>query len=119
MSESRRSLDLSDVSVDDIVRELQNRRIVFTLLVAHVLQRGRMPGSDVPSAEKAKVYGSTFLEQHPALKAWFLCEGIQACLNEIFENPAFEDHAGLAVELSSQVQAIRRRLDDMLDELQA
>lgn len=118
MSESRRSMNLSEATLDDIVCELQNRRLVFALVVAHVLGRGHMPGSDASFRERARAYGSNFLES-PALRAWFLCDGIQTCLNEVFESPAFDDHADLAVELSGQVQAIRRRLDDMLDELQA
>jgi hypothetical protein len=29
------------------------------------------------------VYGDSFKEKHPAFMAWFLCEGIQWCLNEL------------------------------------
>jgi hypothetical protein len=75
--------DLSLATLDDIVAELRTRKLDFALVVNHITGGGYIPGGDVQSEERHRVYqGKTFGPQHPALVACDLIDGVQLCLNK-------------------------------------
>jgi hypothetical protein len=76
-------MDLSIATAEDMVAELERRGIAVALVISHAQGGSYMPPTDVPPSRRERVIGDSFHDKHPALKAAFLCHGIQWCLNGI------------------------------------
>jgi hypothetical protein len=101
-------MDLSIATAEDMVAELERRGIAVALVISHVQGGSYMPPPDVPPSQRERVIGDSFHDKHPALKAAFLCHGIQWCLNEI--------QAPGTVEMSRRVRGINNDLRQFYQE---
>jgi hypothetical protein len=104
------SVELNIASVEDMVAELERRGLAVAVLVSHVRRQHYIPSSDVPPADREKVYGGTY-SRTPAESARYLCSGIQWCLSDIRGPPAEKAQAAL---LSAQVGLVERGLELLL-----
>jgi hypothetical protein len=66
-----------------MVAELERRGISVVAFVSHVSGRHYIPSADVPSEDREKCYGNSFASKHPLNMAFFLCRGIQCCLDDL------------------------------------
>jgi hypothetical protein len=104
-------IDLSIATIDDIVEELQRRRIVFALYVSHLKAGSYWPGGDVPSEVREKVYGDTFASKNPLFLASQFCDGVQQALNDVVGGGGRA--VSKCVELSSQTHALQKQLHEL------
>jgi hypothetical protein len=101
------SPELSLATLPEIAAELRRRDLAFALVVDRLLSGGDVPGGDVPSEDRSKVYASVLVgQEHPALTACFLFDGILWCLNDCL---TVLDTATV-VELSRQVNTLKETL---------
>jgi hypothetical protein len=103
MAENQSSIDLSLATIEDIVAELQKRRLEFALFVDHVAH-GSSPGGDVRWEERFGVY-SAKKDSDPAEIANLLCNGIQWCLGHCDERDGVVD---LSIQIGNVSKALLR-----------
>jgi hypothetical protein len=111
MSEPRQ-VDLSLATFEDIVAELERRKVKVALVVSHVSGGRYTPHPELPPEKRETVYADSRTGKHPALTAALLCDGIQWCLNDIIKDAEGPEAALLCVDLS-------RRLHEFKDQLGA
>jgi hypothetical protein len=102
-------VSLTLATPEDMLAELNRRGIRAALVLSHVQGGYYQPSPDLPSQDRECVVGDRFLSDlfH---KAWFLCQGVRWCLDDIYDSDVCPNSAERIMKLNRRMLKIREAI---------